>query len=176
MLEVHDILDASWESFEEEEVVESTHYYEPTPENVQEEGEAGERLKVFSKVSYLHRTVKDYLKWSAVRARLESHITFLLERDPNVSLLVFYMRNYKSSLHSFYLASEMSDWDRIWKTTSDVLTITRSIKHHNAQSRALLKEFYDSALQWWQKSRLCVRGDIGSWRTEFLSLTVYFGL
>jgi hypothetical protein len=55
-------------------------------------------IRAAAKVSYLHRTVRDYLKKDSVRAKLEVKAQTSLESeffDPNVSLLMSYLINLK---------------------------------------------------------------------------------
>lgn len=106
LLEVHNILDRNWESVTEDngESHPSATDIPAIPEDIQEEGEAEKRFKVFWKVSYLHRTVKDFLEADKIRAKLQSHNPSAAESDPSMALLMSYVQNYKYPLHSFYLA------------------------------------------------------------------------
>jgi hypothetical protein len=79
LLEIHDIMDRPWESIDDEDAqsrwqVETGCYLHDV---------AGIRINDGVTVSYLHRTVKDYLKKDHVRARLQGH-TVSTDFDPNM--------------------------------------------------------------------------------------------
>jgi NACHT domain len=174
LLETHDHLDATWESIDDAEEREHksdahnkpVHRFDPALEN---------RLKIFWKVSYLHRTVKDFLKTDAVRAKLQQIAPSSTGFHPNISLLMSYLINLKRSLYTFHLNSEAC---RLHKVTNDFLSVTTGIDNLNNQLQVLLHEFHNSAFRWWMTSKLPME-DIPTyhiWRTNFLLLTVHLGL
>jgi hypothetical protein len=71
LLEVYNILDRNWESRLDDDNVEFDLRALADTAATREEGELEKRLKISRKVSYLHRTVKDFLKTPDIRIKLQ---------------------------------------------------------------------------------------------------------
>jgi len=174
LLEAHDIYDRHWESLSGEETQESIPLvYRPEARL--------KKLKACWKVSYLHRTVKDFLDTPSVRGRLETAFdnkAFSDESfDPYLSLLMSYNINLKQGLRSYYYDSESWEETRIRKTAMDVIKIAGKLDQWNRQVLKMLHTFRILTLQWWDTSSLSEAKALPvEWDEEFLALATWHGL
>lgn len=104
LLEAHDHLDSNWEAKEDTE--EMLRHQTRIRRNREAQEAKGYITKIGAdaRVSYLHRTVRDYLKRDSVKAKLEGNIRDSPNSesfDPNLSLLISYLINLKHSICSF---------------------------------------------------------------------------
>jgi hypothetical protein len=190
LLEVHDILDRNWESaefegqaeIEQEEweyvkMIKQRKFKEM--QKIPDRTERKKRLKVDCKISYLHRTVKDFLKTDQTRAKLQRFSASLTNFDPILSLLISYIINLKRSLYTFHLASTRYEEERIRQTTRDFLRIATRVKYQDDEFQAMLYELFLLTARWWTKfyiSMNCRPLPPSEWRAEFLSMATCFGL
>jgi hypothetical protein len=195
LLEAHDHLDSHWEAKEGNEDI----LKRPVPKSVSaadeeideiDEGHAS-KVKADAKVSYLHRTVSDYLKKDEVRAYLESKTKRSSKSDsfdPNLFLLMSYLINLKQSICSFYMNTfpEPSLDFRVWRTTNNFCHIAQRVgRRQRASALELLHEFKDVAPQWWQYTSMLpgskFRGRVSAskareWQDGIFLVAVRFGL
>jgi hypothetical protein len=159
LLEAHDHLDSHWEAKEDSQ----NHLARPAPTTASTDDEQEinktqtHKIKADSKVSYLHRTVSDFLKKDSTRAYLESNTSKSDSFDPNLSLLMSYLINLKQSICSFYIGSyqEPSLDFRVWRVTNDFCHIAQKVdSSKGAFVLALLNEFNLVAPHWWQKKTM----------------------
>jgi hypothetical protein len=177
LLEAHDIYDRHWESLSGEETQESISWvYRPVVEEAR-----GKKLKACWKVSYLHRTVKDFLDTPSVRGRLETAFDNKTSTDepfdPYLSLLMSYIINLKQGLRSYYYDSEVWEEERIRKTARVVIHIAGKVDQANRQVLTMLHAFRTLSLQWsgensfFEAKTLSMR-----WDEDFLALATCHGL
>jgi hypothetical protein len=180
LLETHDFLDGTWESVEDIEDVERS----PIEPTASEPGHSygystadGIKLKMSSKVWYLHRTVKDFLKTDATRSKLQQCPQTPAEFHPNVSLLISYLMNLKRRLYTFHSHVYWGDV-RIERAVCDFFSIARDMSLQSEEVHILLHSFRDSAFRWWLESTFPVKRvpSYQSWRAQFLSLANQHGL
>jgi len=184
LLEAHDILDRHWESISDEETQESSSFDSRHEGSPVVQDARGKRLGAFWKVSYLHRTVKDFLNTPSIRSRLETAFgnkTSLDEPfDPYFSLLMSYIINLKEGLRSYYYDSEVWEVERIRKTARDVIQIAGKFDQSNRQILKMLHAFRTLSLQWWVQWRASSFNDAKSlsveWDEDFLALATCHGL
>jgi hypothetical protein len=179
LLEVHDVRDKNLESIEGDETMELS-YDDEASARIREEVER--RLRVSWRVSYLHRTVKDFLKTDHIRVKLQRSAA-LPNFDPNLSLLMSYVINWKRGLRSYYYRDygnyyHYKEDAKVISSTWDVLRICRQIKDQNLKSRILLQEFYELVSQWLTVTELPPDSTLSSpgWESEFLTLVTCNGL
>ena len=110
----------------------------------------GKRLRASWKVSYLHRTVKDFLNTPSVRARLDAasdnESSWEESFDAYFSLLMSYVINLKLGLRSYYYDDDYLEDVKIQKTTRDVIKIAGMIDASNRKSRGYASQFPYSIL------------------------------
>ncbi|PMD15289.1 hypothetical protein NA56DRAFT_350067 [Hyaloscypha hepaticicola] len=184
LLEAHDILDRHWESISDElneDTQESTFFETRHEGSPVIQDTRRKRLGVSWKVSYLHRTMKDYLNTPYVRARLETALDNKTSSDepfnPYLSLLMSYIINLKQGLRSYYYDSEGWEVERIRKTARDVIQIAGKFDHSNRQVLTMLHAFRTLALQWWGTSSVSDAKTLSvGWDEEFLALATCHGL
>ncbi|KAE9376438.1 hypothetical protein N431DRAFT_367489 [Stipitochalara longipes BDJ] len=148
LLEAHDHLDSTWEAKEDTDDLSRRQLPALTSSEVREvEDSRMSQIKAAAKVSYLHRTARDYLKKDFVRAKLEENTKPSLESepfDPNISLLMSYLINFKQSVCSFYLDTQLDLESRVWSVVENICHLAQ-----NADSSkttlvvALLEEFHE---------------------------------
>jgi hypothetical protein len=121
----------------------------------------GKRLGASWKVSYLHRTVKDFLNTRSVRGRLDTAFDNKTSSDepfdPYLSLLMSYIINLKQGLRSYYYGSEVWELlplERIRNTGRDIIRIAGKFDQTNRQVLTMLHAFRTLALQWWGTSSI----------------------
>jgi hypothetical protein len=174
LLEVHDVLDNNWESIEAYETM-GLSSNEDTSAQIRDK--AGGRLRWSWKVSYLHRTVKDFLKTDPIRAKLQQSAA-LPNFDPNLSLLMSFVIMWKRVPHiydnHFRESTEDGGLPRVW----EVVEICGEIKDQHRQSRVLLHEFYELVSQWVKVTELLPNSTLSSteWELDFLALATSKGL
>jgi len=187
LLEVHDLIDRQWDSFDNDIDMNSSTPHIENDEDTRDREAERLRTRVDLKVSYLHRTVKDFLKTDFVRAKLRGETASMAEFDPNLALLISYVINMKRSICSFYYDVAGLSWDsRIWNIMRDALLFAKNISDKAEPSRnLLLYELYTLGRQWWQHKSLSLDTKLldpnpyrkaTEWHREFMSLAVYFGL
>ncbi|PMD49010.1 hypothetical protein L207DRAFT_522323 [Hyaloscypha variabilis F] len=195
LLEAHDRLDSNWEAKDDDEDLLKWPVLRDASAEVEEVEEIdeqhGHKIKADAKVSYLHRTVRDYLKKDSVRSYLEGHTQSPSRTesfDPNLSLLMSYLINLKQSICSFYFDAypEPSLDFRVWRTTNNVCHIAQRVDaSKSAFVLALLHEFDVVAPDWWRYksmfpgSTLRGRGSTSKmkeWQDGILCVAVRFGL
>jgi len=141
-----------------------------------------ERLKPFCKVSYLHRTVKDFLQTSAVRAKLQQQTALLPNFEPNLSLLMGNVINMKRGLFSFYAADEAEVMKRIHRATRDAILLPGKLEADDIRRQkaiSLLEEFHKRGYFWGTNSKLSMTRSetmIKQWKHEILLPAVHHGL
>jgi hypothetical protein len=172
LLEVHDIRDRKCKSIEGDEAMKLSSDEEASA-RIRDEVET--RLRVSWKVSYLHRTVKDFLKTDNIRAKLQRSAS-LPNFDPNLSLLMSFVINWKRGLRSYYYSGDEDD--RVLSSTRDVVEICGEIKDQHRRSRVLLHEFYKLVSQWLTVTELPPHPVLSSteWEPIFLILATCKGL
>jgi hypothetical protein len=170
LLEVHDVRDKNRESIEGDEATELS-YDDEASARIREE--VGTRLRVPGKVSYLHRTVQDFLKTDHIQSKLQQSAA-LPNFDPNFSLLMSFVINWKRGLRSHYYDYNRSTEDtRILRIIWSVMETCGMISDQHRQSRVLLHEFYKLVSQWLPPgSKLLSTG----WESNFLTLATFNGL
>jgi hypothetical protein len=175
LLEIHDHWDANWESVDDD--VESS---EIVYHGNQRSTKLETRLRATWKVSYLHRSVKDYLRSDRIRAQFQRYTSSLKGFDPNLSLLESYVINLKYSLRSFYVTDGDSKDQQIRKISTDVFRITSRLDHERQKYPALLRGFYQLTCHWLNESDSNIEvhtlPSLAGWRSKFLSMASYFGL
>ena len=187
LLEVHDLIDRQWDSFDDDIDMDSNTSRTENDEDTRDRNSERLRTKVDLKVSYLHRTVKDFLKTDFVRAKLRDETASMGEFDPNLALLLSYVINLKRSICSFYYDAAGLPWDsRLWNIMRDALLFAKNMNDKADSSRnLLLHELYVLGRQWWQHKTLSLDTALlnpnpyrkaTEWHREFMSLAVYFGL
>jgi hypothetical protein len=174
LLEVHGILDKTWASIDENMELSSD------AENSAAIRDKYERILRGSwKVSYLHRSVKDFLKTDPIRDKLQ-RLASLTNFDPHLSMLMSYVINLKRGLRSYYYNDGgIKKATKIRATTWDAIKIARKVTDQNGQARMLLNEFYNLAFKWWKDLEVppfrtpmtCPK-----WESEFLALATNHGL
>ncbi|KAH7364678.1 hypothetical protein BKA65DRAFT_491856 [Rhexocercosporidium sp. MPI-PUGE-AT-0058] len=182
LLEVHDLLDRQWDAFDgdNDPGLSSDRRIENDEDSLVNHTERS-RTKVDMKVSYLHRTVKDFLKTQYVREKFRH--SSMSEFDPNLALLVSYVINLKRSVCSFYYDVQGISWDvRLWGTVRDALTFARGVT--DSSRDLLLHQLFNLGQQWWQYKSLSTEVKLlnprpyrqaAEWHERFVSLAVYFG-
>jgi hypothetical protein len=178
LLEVHDHLDRTWESIDDSFGVDDVQVSTKVAAYAGQFKIEVDRVKALWKVTYLHRTVKDFLRTGQVRAHFQHHTLKLKGFDPNLSLLKSYVNNLKCSLRSFYITDGLAKEQQILKIARDFLRITSRVCHGRDQLPKLLVEFYQLTCQ-------LVEIDLGlgidtfsvaRWRLKFLSMASFFGV
>lgn len=142
LLKVHDPLDRNWEASNSHE--RKSEYRKATMRD---------RFRLDRKVLYLHRTVKDFLKTNAVRARLLEHTKNLLDFDLHISLLMYSVISMKWRMSFFCYGTGTGDNEPLWKITKDALQVARKSNKLSSPTSCglfILREFYGTALFWWQ--------------------------
>jgi hypothetical protein len=184
LLEAHDILDRHWESISDElnEDTQESTFFEPRHEGSPViQSAQGKRLEASWKVSYLHRTVKDFLNTHSVRGRLETAVDNKASSDepfdPYLSLLMSYIINVKQGLRSYYYDSESREEKRIRNTARDVIKIAGKLDQSNRQVLTMLHAFRTLALQWWGTFSICNAKALAvEWDGYFLASATCHGL
>jgi hypothetical protein len=181
LLEAHDAFDRYWESVpddEEQTNVGSRYGKGHKPQDDQEK-----RLRTSWKVSYLHRTVKDFLNTPSVRDRLEAasnnEASSDLRFDPHFSLLMSYVINLRLGLRSYYYDGESLDEERLRKATLDAIRFAGKTDESNTKVVTLLHAFHSLSLQWWSDLSLtkgCSKLSSTERDEEFLAVATYHGL
>jgi hypothetical protein len=175
LLEVHDIRDRNWKSIEGDEAMKLSSDEEAS---ARIRDEVGTRLRVSWKVSYLHRTVQDFLKTDHIRAKLQRSAS-LPNFDPNLSLLMSYVINWKRGLRSYDYDDEENTEDmKVLFKAWDVIEICGKIKGQHRQSRVLLHEFCKLVSQWEKATELPPDSTLSSlgWESKFLTFATCQGL
>jgi hypothetical protein len=172
LLEVHDVRGKNRESIEGDVTLELS-YDDEASARIREEVKT--RLRVPWKVSYLHRTVQDFLKMDHIRAKLQQSAA-LPNFDPKLSLLMSFVINWKRGLRSYYYNN--TEDSRVLFSTWHVIEICGEIKDQHRQSRALLHEFYELVSQWVKVTELLPNSILSStqWELDFLTLATSKGL
>jgi hypothetical protein len=182
LLETHDVMDRPWEATEDEDGKTKSMAHMETGCALHDV--AGIMIDDNITVSYLHITVKDYLKKDQVRARLQSN-TLATDFDPNMSLLMSYLVNLKQSIYSCYFKPDGNTALRIRRMTIDALHFTKMMDSSREMSRmALLQELFVVARDWWLSEPLSISStdwtsrekQLEEWRGGFQSIAVRFGL
>jgi hypothetical protein len=140
--------------------------------------EVERRLRVSWRVSYLHRTVKDFLKTDRTRAKLQRSAS-LPNFDPYLSLLMSFVIDWKRSLRSHcYDIREGTEDRSVILSTMDVIDVCGEIKDQHRQSIVLLHEFYKLVSQWLTVTKLPSDSTLSStkWEALFLTLATCKGL
>ncbi|PMD34400.1 hypothetical protein L207DRAFT_468687 [Hyaloscypha variabilis F] len=127
------------------------------------------RLKLDLKVSYLHRTVKDFLKTEAARSVLGRHRLSNDNFDPNLVLFMSYIISFKRSICSYHIRTH----NKTWKIVKDAL-------HFAAKANALgefdsvilLKELCRTGYQRWKEETQAASDE---WEIDFLILAIRLG-
>lgn len=186
LLEVHDLLDRQWDAFDNDiDLGLSSNNGVKNDEDSLVNDTERLRTKVDLKVSYLHRTVKDFLKTQYARERFSHRTT--ADFDPNLAILVSYVLNLKLSICSFYYDVQGLSWDeRLWNTMGDALLFASNIGAQSQPSRDMLLHYlYNLGQHWWQHKSLSIDIQLlnpnpyrhaAEWRQKFMSLAVHFGL
>jgi hypothetical protein len=174
LLEVHNVRGKNRESIEDDETMELSSNGEATTAI---QTEVKNTLRVSWKVSYLHRTVKDFLKTDNIRAKLQRSAS-LPNFDPNLSLLMSYVINWKRGLRSYYYGDIETEDMKVLFVAWDVIEICGKIKGQHRQSRVLLHEFYKLVSQWLKVTELPPDSMLSSlgWESKFLGLATCQGL
>lgn len=142
------------------------------------------RTKDNLKVSYLHRTVKDFLKSEFVRAKLRREA--VVEFDPNLSLLIAYVVYMKSCIFSFQYDPYGVRWvpEQLWQAMEYTLKCARNTKDHSSRD-LLLNQVYYLGQQWWQHKSFSINPQLlktnpyceaSDWCEHFLCVSVSSGL
>lgn len=190
LLEAHDRLDSNWEAKEDAEDLFSRPAPTPIkPETQEVEEHDGSKIRVDAKVSYLHRTVRDYLKTDSVRAKFKGNTQTSPKSepfDPYISLLESYLINLKRSICSFYADSRLNLDSRVWRTTNDVYHIVQKLGSGKSESvMTLLEEFNVVGRHWWLYTSMLPgstprsrhrRSKSDYWQEGIFHVAVRFGL
>jgi hypothetical protein len=203
LLEAHDILDRHWESISDElnEDTQESTFFETRHEANRRprvtlrlrrelarptispaiQDARGKRLGASWKVSYLHRTVKDFLNTHSVRGRLETAVGNKASSDepfdPYLSLFMSYIINLKEGLRSYYYDSESREEERIQRTVRDVMRIAVKLDQWNRQVLTMLHAFRILTLQWWATTSLSDAKTLSeAWDEKFLALATHHEL
>jgi hypothetical protein len=183
LLEIHDFHDRHWESVADTASIGDTSL---SPKEVsddlscnEQETDVEKRLKINSKVSYLHRTVKDFLETDVHRSRFHQSISLDKGFDPNLPVLMSYVLNLKRSLRTINFSMAADENNRIKNTTRELIIIVQKIDGKNDQYADLLHEFFEQTCHWWANPSSHLRfaaPPYAQWRAEFFSLATWSGL
>jgi hypothetical protein len=183
LLEVHDIMDQKWESTDDIErdlVLDSklTRYLSGCGSD-----RARERVKYDWKVTYLHRTVKDFLKGDSARAKLFQQTAAITEFDPYTSVLMSYVIGMKRSVCSSYFDATLSHEDRVWRIMRDTLLAAQWAQSRNDPAMVpLLHEVSTMGYHSLRREIIPIRSSIldpeisPDWQSKFLTMVIHFGL
>lgn len=184
LLETHDHRDRNWKAVDDS--VNDTPETHWALKRDDDAAAVAKKLMVDWKVSYLHRTVKDYLRSDVVRAKLQRTTIKTTFFDPIISLLQSYIINLKRSVCSFYFDTQTHK-GRVCMTMLKAFRLARRVNDRsNAMCAGLIHEFNIVCAYWYyhEKRPLFPHAaeDIHTpwvsreWRYVFLFSAVRFGL
>jgi hypothetical protein len=182
LLEVHDIMDRNWESIDKENENEliisgGIRTYWDGDDKIRK------RLKFDEKVSYLHRTVKDYLKTNLIRKKLYRYTATIPNFDPHMSVLMSYVISLRRSVHTFYFDDLISHQDRVWRVIKDAFLVAQTADDTCDPVRVVvLQEFCKMSYYWSRQDAVTWDAPVldpnvsTEWRSRFLAMAIHFGM
>ena len=189
LLEVHEALDKNWESVDDSidaiNLVENQSLQRGNALTV-----SAQALMVEWKVSYLHRTVKDYLQSEEVRTKLQRTTTGGDLFDPNLALLQSYVVGMKRGLcFRFFYSFDRGRtcWQAVWITVGEAFLYAGKVSSASKQRCCLLQELNVSSYHWYHHPSQVLTGlsypNTGipkiaprRWRRNFFFEAICFGL
>jgi hypothetical protein len=147
-------------------------------------------LMVEWKVSYLHRTVKDYLQSEGVRTKLQRTTTGGGLFDPNLALLQSYVVGMKRGLcFRFFYSPDRGKTcgQAVWETVGEAFLYAGKASSVSKQRCSLLQELNISSYHWYHHPSQVLTGlsypSTGipkiapvRWRRDFFLKAICFGL
>jgi hypothetical protein len=175
LLEIHDLRDRHWED------IELPYYDHPGGNQIPTTAASqvgAQRVKADLKVTYLHRTVRDFLAVDSVRGILLDH-TDRTAFEPRLSILMGYTLNLKKGICSFYSKAPVSHDHLIWTVMSEVLLVAHKAPPGWAYTR-ILEEFNVVAFHWAENPypgwRSFITWNPADWQATVMSAAVVLGL
>jgi hypothetical protein len=172
-----DILENNWESIGGFETTRSSSYNEASA--AIRDKEVARRLRASLKVTYLHRTVKDFLKTDRIRARLQRSAP-QTNFDPHLSLLISYVVNLQRGIRSYHYADKIVKGEtenmKVMRIAWEVVDLAGKIEAQNRYCGKILREFYKAASQWLAELPMDFLLKCKPWGVVFSELVAYHGL
>lgn len=131
------------------------------------------------KVSYLHRTVKDFLKTASVRAKFECSTSRVAEFNPDLSLILSFITALKRFQQS--LNREMGfipGKPRVCEMTTTFLKLAARLDAQNHDSSKEVTEFLEEFYNWWSDPAFiprCIPPTRAEWREASLLIATWLG-
>jgi hypothetical protein len=189
LLEIHDNLDQNWEFVDDYANVgnpETNHCVSGRDGSAA----SAQTSMVEWKVSYLHRTVKDYLQSEAIRTKLQRTTTGTIMFDPNLALLQSYVVGMKRGLcfRFFYsFRHGRTCGQAVWMTVSEALLYAGKASTAPGKRSTLLQELNLSSYHWYDHPTQVLTSlpyhaagvshiAPALWRRDFFLMAVCFGL
>jgi hypothetical protein len=137
LLEVHDISDTPWSTVS---------------------GKVNHKLRWSFRISYIHRTLADFLSAPNVREIMEQHTEKMTYYQPDLAVLMSYIITIKKSICSLYFTKDLEDNpgagnSRLWKVMREAIFCAADAKKRNGtgfRREILLEELNDVASRWWK--------------------------
>jgi hypothetical protein len=154
LIEIHDRLHRNWESVDDS-IDMAMPDFNPFIKPSNDSATSAQMLMVEWKVSYLHRTVKDYLQSDGVQTKLQRTTTGIIMFDPNLALLRSYVVGMKRGLcfRFFSLSHHSFGYGKtcgraVWMTVGEAFLYASKTSTAPKQRCFLLQELSLASYHW----------------------------
>jgi hypothetical protein len=187
LLEVHYNLDNEWKAHEDDSMYHdiSDHHGMQEDRQSTDANRQPDRigLRTDSRVTYLHRTVADFLRLPLVKERLHAEAQKQTGFQSDLSVLMGYLISIQRSACTHY--AEATYTERVWSIVRDALCCAAHIPlSFDLRRTAILGDLSNSAFRW-MMGRINASGPEGhrlntgttlKWESEFLARATVLGL